>query len=336
MASTRRTLNTADHSASVDSLSVPARVRSAAALVMEKARHVTIDSKNLPSLIERLEQWRSHSWMQAAPVCFNDLAVPDRLSVALLFNAMSFCYWPAPWWDNTWYVSDVRRGSWALLAALRHAIDSGVPILRSDFLRELTEEGLAAILDGRGRLALLGRRAEILREVGTVLDGDVGGGILALIGQTDHDAPALVAAILNYFPSFMDEGTFDRSTVPFAKRAQLFAADCHRILEGKGSGGLHRFAELTACADYMLPALLAREGILVYSSDLQNLVGHQVPLPSGEEHETEIRAATIVACDLLARIWGEPPMAVNDALWLKAGEVFSVAPTHHRTWTEAY
>lgn len=332
----RRGLLTTYASASAHTLSVPAQVRNAAGLVMEKARHVNIRSEKLPSLVERLEQWRLGSWLRAAPVHFDDLVVVDRLAVALLFNAISFCYWPAPWWDTAWYDSAVRRGSWALLAALRHAIDSGVPILRSEFLRALTEEKLAAVLDGRGRLALLGRRADILREVGSVIDGNLGDRIWALLAQADHYAPAFVASVLERFPSFKDESTFDGSAVPFAKRAQLLTADCHRILEATSSGGLRGFAELTACADYMLPALLAHEGVLVYSSHLQELVERQVPLQSGKEHEVEIRAATIVACDLLAGLWGRPPMAVNDALWLKAGEVFSMTPTHHRTWTEAY
>lgn len=316
--------------------SLPARVRSGAEWVIENSRHVTIDSHSLPPLVDRLEQWSSLPWLQEAPVGFEDLDVSHRLAVVLIFNAISFCYWPAPWWDNSWYEGDVRRGSWALLAALRHAIDTGVPILRSEFLRSLTEEELAVVLDGRGRLARLSRRAEILREVGTLQNGDLGHSIVNLLGRVDYDAAALVTSILGHLPSFKDDAVFDGRSVTFGKRVQLFAADCHRILQASGAHGLHGFDELTACADYMLPALLVREGVLVYSPELRALVDRQVPLQSGGAYEIEIRAATIVACDRLARLWQRPAMVVNDALWVKAGEVFSMVPTHHRTWTEAY
>lgn len=319
-----------------DFASVPARCRAAARNVMEMAKDVKIDSRRLPALVYRLEQWQQGPWIHTSPLRFDDLAMQDQLTVGLLFNAISFCYWPAPWWDNNWYECNVRRGSWALLAAIRHAIDTDIPVLDPRFLRSLEREDLAALLDGRGRLALLGRRAEILREVGSVLEADVEGSFVRVVEKADFSAPRLVASILAHFPSFKDEVYIDAHSVPFAKRAQLLAADCHRILKGGGGGGLSGFEKLTACADYMLPALLVQEGILAYSSQLQELIDRQVPLPPGQRQEVEIRAATVVACDLLAELWGRPPMVVNDALWVRAGEVFAATPAHHRTWTEAY
>lgn len=314
---------------------VPDRVRAAARSVIEQAKDVRIDSRRVPELVHQMEQWHQDSWIHASPVRFDHLQVEDQLKVGLLFNAISFCYWPAPWWDNDWYECGVRRGSWALLAAIRHAIDTGIPVLVPAFLMSLAEDDLAAILNGRGRLALLTRRAEILREVGSVLEDSFGGTFLRLVETAAWDAPRIVAAIQSHFPSFKDEACLEGKPVPFAKRAQLLAADCHRIFE-RGGDGLLRFESLTACADYMIPALLARAGVLVYSAELQKSIDRQVPLTAGERQEVEIRSATVVACDLLAESWGRTAMQVNDALWVKAGDVFAATPAHHRAWTEAY
>lgn len=316
--------------------SAPARVRAAANRIMAGAQHVKIRRDGVSGLVERMDVWNATPWLHASPVCFEDLDTEERVAVAIVFNAISFCYWPAPWWDNKWYKSDVRRGSWALLGAIRHALDDGVPVLSPRFLSSLDTEGLADILNGRGRLALLERRSEILREVGAIIDSELGGHVERVIERAGFEAPRLVDAVLQIFPSFRDEASLDGLPVPFAKRAQLFAADCHRILEDRRGEGLTGFEELTACADYMLPALLTHEGVLVYSPDLQRAIERQMPLLAGERFEIEIRAATVVACDLLAESWGRPPMFVNDALWEKAGAVFAVTPSHHRTWTEAY
>ena len=316
--------------------SSPNRVRAASRFVMDTAQHIEIRRSKVPRMVERIDEWNAKPWIHVAPVRFDDLDSEARLAVALIFNAISFCYWPAPWWDNKWYESDVRRGSWALLGFLRHAINNRIPVLSPRFLSSLDVASLEGLLSGHGRLSLLERRAEILREIGTIIENDLGGRVGRLVELAGYNAPRLVDAVLMTFPSFKDEANLDGRTVPFAKRAQLFAADCHRILE-KGCGqSLTGFGELTACADYMIPALLAKEGVLVYAWDLQEAIRRQIPLPAGERYEVEIRAATVVACDLIAESWGRPPMLVNDALWEKAGTVFAVTPTHHRTWTEAY
>lgn len=314
---------------------LPARVRAAARMVMEQAKYVRLDLRRLPELVDRLEQWDQGPWIHASPVRFDDLPLEDQLKVCLLFNAISFCYWPAPCWDNNWYECGVRRGSWALLAAIRHAIDTGIPVLVPVFLRSLGQDDLAALLNGHGQLALLGRRAEILREVGAVLDDNFGGSFLRVVENAGRQAPRLVCALQSHFPSFRDEACLEGRSVPFAKRAQLLTADCHRILESRGRG-LLGIEQLTACADYMLPALLARTGVVVYSAELQKTIERQVPLAAGERQEVEIRSATVVACDLLAESWGRTAMQVNDTLWVKAGEVFAATAAHHRTWTEAY
>ncbi len=316
--------------------SIPTRLRRDARAIVAEAKHVKLQTSQVTELSRRMAGWDAAPWMHASPVQFGDLKLDARIGVALVFNAISFCYWPEPWWDNDLYESSVRRGSWALLGSLRHAIDEGVPILSPQFLSAVDGDELLQILHGRGRLAMVPRRAEILREVGRGLREICDGEVMQLVIRAGFDEPQLVDLIIGAFPSFRDIAMCHGRRVPFSKRAQLLAADCHRILNDVRGHGLTAFEQLTACPDYMLPALLLKEGVLVYSEDLRQSIAQRIPLLCEGRQEVEIRAATIVGCDLLADASGLPPMLVNDILWRKAGEVFSDNPSHHRTWTEAY
>ena len=49
-------------------------------------------------------------------------------------------------------------------------------------------------------------------------------------------------------------------------------------------------------ADYRVPQVLAHEGVLVYSSELQDRLSRKEEIPFGDPDECEIRAASILAC----------------------------------------
>jgi hypothetical protein len=92
--------------------------------------------------------------------------------------------------------------------------------------------------------------------------------------------------------------------------------------------------QLTAFADYRLPQVLRHLGGLEYSSSLAEVVDAGAILPAGSAPEVEIRACTIVACELLKRHLAERTTADIDlGLWLM-GQDLRTDPTllpHHRT-----
>lgn len=88
--------------------------------------------------------------------------------------------------------------------------------------------------------------------------------------------------------------------------ADLWAAFGKQLLDGPPSGtdapppgAFYDMHELTMFADYRVPQLLRHAGVMVYSDALAAAVDKLEPVAVGSEEEIEIRAATVVAVDML-------------------------------------
>ena len=103
------------------------------------------------------------------------------------------------------------------------------------------------------------------------------------------------------FSSFRDQVTYRGQKVFFYKRAQLFAADLHGALGGKGLGNFSDMKDLTVFADYKLPQVLRHVGVFEYSPGLAEKVDRKIHLDPGSEEEVEIRANTVWAVELICR-----------------------------------
>lgn len=69
----------------------------------------------------------------------------------------------------------------------------------------------------------------------------------------------------------------------FYKRAQIFTGDVWGAFQGRGLGAFDDIARLTMFADYRVPLVLQRMGILRYSDALQAAVDAQEVLPAGAQ-----------------------------------------------------
>lgn len=144
---------------------------------------------------------------------------------------------------------------------------------------------------------------------------------------------------------------------PFLKRAQLFVGMViGRFRNAPGFPAAFTHAgELTVYADYVLPSILYRMGIVRYTPELEAKIRRGVALEANSREEMEIRAATIVGADALDRALKAtnafPDVSVlglDFALWIQAKEidipdtempasVFVRAPIrYHRATTTAY
>jgi hypothetical protein len=274
---------------------------------------------------------------------------PQRfLNYLLALEALNFCFWDEePRWRVA-YGEGRHDGYWALAAALHRALrDDALPLWDARFLADLDEAAVALLLRGDGRpVPLLAERARNLREVGEVLLAKGQGEFATFVAEAQGDAVALVQRIAAEFSSFRDEAAWNGRSVRFWKRAQIAVADLARLLPGDGPRGhalgkLQGLEHLTAFADYKLPQVLRAHGILVYSPDLAARVDGKVELAAGSEEEVEIRAATVWACELLAReltrLSGATVTAadVDARLWI-AGQVSGGMAPYHRTRTVYY
>ena len=120
----------------------------------------------------------------------------------------------------------------------------------------------------------------------------------------------------------------------FLKRAQILASD----LWGAGAWDFSDINELTMFPDYQVPQVLNSKGVLVYSEELQRKVDEKLEIPQNSECEIEIRAATVVACDMLAARLSQPVVKTDWLLW-QIGErekKLGLLKNHHRTHTTFY
>jgi hypothetical protein len=268
--------------------------------VMAQARHVRIDEPGLEAA--------------CAEILRRELPVPawnDRwhftdgtwrtANYLLVLDALNFSFWAAPG-DVRWGIEhqgEALRGYWALAAALTRAIEGDVPLFEASFMATCSAETLGAILAGRGTIPLFEARLAHLHEVGQGLLDRWEGRFDRLVAACDGSAVALAARLPEEFPSFLDESPYKGRTIRLAKRAQILPADLWGAFGGQGVGAFHDIGQLTAFADYKVPQVLEALGVLRYDAALAATLEAHAEVPPHSEAEVELRAATLVATDML-------------------------------------
>jgi hypothetical protein len=264
----------------------------------------------------------------------------------LVLDAQNFCFWSwAGTGDTRWtveYEGQKFDGYWALVAALRTATDRGQPLWDAEYLLHASDAELAAIFDpaepGGSPIPMLERRVAHFREVGAGLRAQP---IEELIGGAHGSAVALVEAVRQRFPSFDDGSWVDGREVRFLKRAQILIGDLHGAFDGQGLGAFSDLHELTAFADYKVPQVLRRFGVLQYASELEAALREQRLIPANSRWELEIRSGTIWACELIRQRLAERGVTlrafeIDWALWLTGQSLPPGSEPYHRTPTIFY
>jgi len=253
-----------------------------------------------------------------------------------VLDVLNHCFWPdedEPLWSVT-YRGNEYSGYAGLAASLKRAMESGVPVTNASFLAGLSPGTLREILAGTGEIPLLDARLENLREAGRVLLARWEGDIVNLVASAGRSAVDVVKGVVDSFSSFRDECRYRGRPVYFWKRAQLFAADLHSAFDGRDWGAFEDIERLTAFADYKLPQVLRRFGLIGYHPELARRIERRERLPAGSEEEVEIRAATVWAVEALKKAFerrgAEPTsMRVDGWLWqLGQLEYFRKHPYH--------
>jgi hypothetical protein len=270
--------------------------------VVENARYVMIDSERVQVVAEQIASAPPPAF---AFDCVRHPCGPDPsvANIVLVLDALNFSFWPDPGqprWRVT-YRGETANGYWALVAALRRALDEGVPLADASFLAEISDAEVADLLRGEGTIPMLPERAAALREVGRVLRARYHGAFVNAIEAADRDARMLVRLLARDFSSFNDVASYGGYPVYFYKRAQICCGDLHGMSQGAWWGNLSHLDHLTAFADYKVPQVLRELGVLVYTEALARTVDERRLLPAGSPGEVEIRAATVWAVEMIRR-----------------------------------
>lgn len=325
----------------------PLGVLESTARVMESSQLVTIDMDRIAETAAELANLDvpAPEWSELHPVGKND---DETANLVLVLDALNFCFWQMPstdrrrwsvtWNDTTW------DGYWALAAALRRAVEQGIPLADAGYLATLTEGDMADILkpdDGCDPILLLRARQLHLNEVGHALLNRWNGSFALAIDSAGGSAPALIEMVLHSMPSFRDVVPWNGQAVRFYKRAQILVADLHGAFGGQGPGAFHDLDTLTAFADYKVPQVLRRFGILDYAPELETQLRNYQIIPPDGVREIEIRAATIQAVELLRQSLASqgidiPAHQLDWRLWHLGQSLPGDAEPYHRTLTVFY
>ncbi|PIU21268.1 MAG: hypothetical protein COT15_03275 [Candidatus Diapherotrites archaeon CG08_land_8_20_14_0_20_34_12] len=308
--------------------------------VANNSKHVHINKERIPKFCKDFDGNEMRHWLNACPLNLSMETNGEKLNFLLVFNSISFCYWGEPKWAIE-YKGNKYNGSWGMIASLERALDEGKYILNPKFLAAISEEELGEILRGNIEIPLLAERCKILSEVGRALNKKFNGNFSNLVNEANGDGIKLLNLIVSNFPSFNDFSRYAGKNIYFYKRAQLLVSDIYQLFNGKGYGKLKNMDKITACADYKLPWVLRRFRVMSYSTELTNKIDNKIQIKKGSEEEIEIRANTIMACELIKEELRKNNLKmdsihVNDYLWLMGQKRTHEDEPYHRTLTTFY
>ncbi|HSM08100.1 MAG TPA: queuosine salvage family protein, partial [Gemmatimonadota bacterium] len=241
----------------------------------------------------------------------------------------------ATWRGATWADSD------AMHACFARALAAGVPVLDGAWMAGVDRAALNRIFDGTIEMPMLGRRVEILNEIGATLveryDGKFHRFVAACAPAMYADGDGLLERLVSEFPRFDDVSDYHGRTIRFYKLAQLGLWGLHRT----GLVPLDDIGAMTAFADYIVPLALRVMGILEYAPELASAIDSRTLIPRDSDEEIEIRAATVWAtADLTEAVNARRPAdmqlvipQIDYRLWNSYHATF--AP-HHLTETIMY
>lgn len=309
--------------------------------VIDNSKFVKINNEKVVEFANNLNYESVNHWLNEAPFDFNVLDTDEeKLHFLFILNSISFSYWGEPKWTVE-YKGKQYDGAMGMIAALGQATEKGEPILAFSYCASISEEDFSRILGENITIPLFKKRLEFLREVGQGVINKYQGKLKNLIDDAKGDAMNLLNAILKDFPLFEDSSIYKGKEIFFLKRVQLFISDLYEMFNGMGLGKLQNINLLTACADYKLPQILRKLGILVYSHDLANKIDNKVEIPHNSEEEIEIRANTVWAVEHIKkavqrRLPNIRSTEINDHLWLLSQAKLPDNKPYHRTRTIVY
>ncbi|MGI8643919.1 MAG: queuosine 5'-phosphate N-glycosylase/hydrolase [Thermomicrobiales bacterium] len=341
----------------VDAARDPLGVLATTRPVVAGARHVRIDAARVGETADDLaKNWNGPPAWEAT-LHYQDPGEPWKTAMwTLLLDALNFCFWPdGVASDRRWgvrYHGKRYDGYWGLAAALSRAVEEGAPLFDPAALAGISEAEVAHILRpdeeraGTPDIPLLDKRVAHIREVGAGLlrwqERQPGQPpVVTLIESAEGSGPALARQVIADFPSFNDVTTYHGKPVHLLKRAQILIADLAGTFEGQGLGEFLNLDELTVFADYKVPQVLRRFGILVYGDELAEWIARYEVIPAGSAAEVEIRAGTVWACELLRRAMASREITLHAfeldwTLWVAGQFLPGDAEPYHRTRTVFY
>lgn len=209
--------------------------------------------------------------------------------------------------------------------------------LTPEEMAAISIEDIAAIfsfkLDKPAQTRLAGMFCESMQELGAFIAGQ--GGFTHFIAARKGDPEHLIAALKN-LSAFRDVHSYLGAELPFMKRAQHLCASLQLLYEQHGQRLFDDLSSLTLFADPSVPKVLAVDGVLRYTPELELRIHGGQEIESGSDEEIEIRACALHALELIK---GHSPLEsyqIDHILWHKSHEPRYADQPSHKTVTSFY
>lgn len=259
---------------------------------------------------------------------------PLTCQYVFVMDSLNFCFWPT---DTLEYDT--------LALSLKKVLEDDNDAFSAIKLSVITDEILQSWFKTH-ILPNISERSQRLRELGQGLLDDFDGLAENVVIAAKGSAVKFVTLILRYFQGFRDTIIYKGMLVHFYKRAQILVGDVWAAYgrPSKSIDSIYSFIDidqLTMFADYRVPQILRQVGVLEYSTSLASLVDNKIEIAFGSDEETEIRACTVIAVELLQKAlikYGLNLLVleVDWLLWQKGELIKDEILPHHRTLTIYY
>jgi hypothetical protein len=316
------------------------RILNSVRAVVEQSKHVVINEQALEAFAIKIKPEELN-----IPEFFernNRFSLEQSIALGFVYNAVNFSYWGEPKWTVT-VNGESYDGGLGMLQALQHGIESGYDLLSADYLRTIRIADLEIILKANVEIPLFNERLELLRKLGEFIVDNYNNSFLDFVDHGHWDAVKLVELLADDLPEvFNDEEVYNGKKVAFYKRAQLLPAHLQELFQlGISSREVTNMDQLTALADYKVPQLLRKYGVLEYASGLEEKIDNLIEVVNESSEEVEIRAATIWAVEQVTqfvrqRVPSVRAIDINHVLWLRGQKKSPKDKPYHRTRTIWY
>lgn len=301
-------------------------LRSACALVAERAEHVRIEPERTSAYVGTLPIDLSSDGTDA-DVHLTEGTREELAAFWLTLDAINF----GSGWFPTLRKRDGRSGYLTIATALRERFEAHGP-WSALALAEIDAGQIADVLGQDRDHELMALFARSLGDLGRHLTTEYDGRFAAVVDAAGSSAVALVE-ILQAWDSFADCSRYDGMTLPFLKRAQILSADLARA----GVAAFRDLDRLTMFADNLVPHVLRLDGLLTYDPGLLERIERGELIEHGSREEVEIRACALHTVALIAaERAGAIEADVDAVLWRRGQAPRYKAVPRHRSRCTAY
>jgi len=310
-------------------------------VVVDRSRYINISHNKIVSLCQNI----TPQDLQISEINLARYSWPPEklIQIIFLFNVINFCFW-AKKEEEKWTIKVEGKqidGSVALFRAIEEEVKSNPNFLKGSYLAKLSSSKLKAILKGNVVIPLFSERLKCLQEAGRVLENKFHNSFLGLFEKARNDAIKMVDLLINNFPYFNDVAKINGVKVAFYKRAQLNSKMVNDVLVSRGQKGLRNLDKLTAFADYKIPQILRKMGILEYNEKLAHQIDSFAIIENNSRQEIEIRANTIwgaefIRQELKKRFNFITASHIDSMLWNLSQKKSKNDKPYHRTLTINY